>query len=350
MSALPTVTRLLGRALDHKVVVVLAVSALFVVSLMFPLLGTELFPETDAGTFTINFRAPAGTRLELTTALAKEIEAVIRQVIPPRDLDMVLSNIGLAPSISAIYSPNSLRRLRVLWKLNSRMATASRPLSMWNASSGCCPAKFPGADLVCFRQHNRFSAQFRDAGADRRTIQGFQLRTLYDAAFKAQNIINRLPQVSQTFIPQESQYPTLNIDVDRIKAARLGVTQKQVVSSVITALNSNMYIAPSIWIDHENKNDYFLTAQYPRPPAASTSKRCRISRSAATAATQGMRKACCCATSPPWSRRNIRRRPTTIISSEWSTCWCPRAPRTWVERRWRSKTRSRNCISHPGNH
>ena len=74
---------------------------------MYPRLGTELFPETDAGTFTINFRAPAGTRIELTTDMARQIEAIVRKVIPPEDLDMVVSNIGIAPSISAIYSPNA---------------------------------------------------------------------------------------------------------------------------------------------------------------------------------------------------------------------------------------------------
>ncbi len=84
------------------------VTILFFVSLaMYPRLGTELFPETDAGTFTINFRAPAGTRIELTTDMARQIEAIIRKVIPPDDLDMVVSNIGIAPSISAIYSPNA---------------------------------------------------------------------------------------------------------------------------------------------------------------------------------------------------------------------------------------------------
>ena len=100
--------RLLENALNHKAVVVGGVAILFVVSLaMYPRLGTELFPATDAGTFTINFRAPAGTRIELTTDMARQIEAIVRKVIPPSDLDMVVSNIGIAPSISAIYSPNA---------------------------------------------------------------------------------------------------------------------------------------------------------------------------------------------------------------------------------------------------
>ena len=76
---------LLERALDQKFIVMAAVAILFVGSLaMFPLLGTELFPETDAGTFTINFRAPAGTRIELTTDMAREIESIVRKVIPPQ--------------------------------------------------------------------------------------------------------------------------------------------------------------------------------------------------------------------------------------------------------------------------
>src|SRR5208282_4834840 len=93
-------------------------------------------------------------------------------------------------------------------------------------------------------------------------LRGPTFRPLFAAAFEVQRRISAMPEVSQTFIPQESEYPTLNVQVDRIKAARLGLTQKQVISSVITALDSNLYISPSIWIDHKNNDDYFLTAQY----------------------------------------------------------------------------------------
>ncbi len=231
--------------------------------MIYPLLGTELFPETDAGTFTINFRAPAGTRLELTTAMAREIEAVIRRVIPPRDLDMVVSNIGLAPSISAIYSPNSSEDSGFHGgRAQGGTQQADRRLRR-TAQAHPAPRAIPEARAL-FASGSIIDSVLNfgmQAPIDVQ-LRGPKFESLYDAAFEAQRIINRLPEVSQTFIPQESEYPTLNINVDRIKAARLGVTQKQVVSSVITALNSNMYIAPSIWIDHENKNDYFLTAEY----------------------------------------------------------------------------------------
>ena len=71
-----------------------------------------------------------------------------------------------------------------------------------------------------------------------------------------------LPDVADAFIPEESGYPTLDIKVDRTRAGRLGLTQKEVVDNVITALTSNQMIAPSIWIDRKTGNDYFLTAQY----------------------------------------------------------------------------------------
>jgi hydrophobic/amphiphilic exporter-1 (mainly G- bacteria), HAE1 family len=82
-------------------------------------------------------------------------------------------------------------------------------------------------------------------------------------AKELQRRIKHFPEISQSFIAQELNYPTLNIKVDRVRSARLGVAQQEVISNVITALDSNLYLKPSIWIDHANKNDYFLTVQYP---------------------------------------------------------------------------------------
>jgi hydrophobic/amphiphilic exporter-1 (mainly G- bacteria), HAE1 family len=255
--------RMLARALDHKFVVMAFAALLFAVSLaVYPSLGTELFPETDAGTFTINFRASPGTRLELTTALAREIEGVIRRAIPASDLDMVVSNIGLAPSISAIYSPNSSQETGfVQVELKSGH---SRPTSYYVARlKRILPRELPEATTL-FSSGSIIDAVLNFGAQAPIDVQlrGPTFKTLFHTAFDAQRLIDGMPEVSQTFIPQEAEYPTLNIKVDRIKAARLGLTQKQVVSSVITAMNSNLYLSPSIWIDHKNNDDYFLTAQY----------------------------------------------------------------------------------------
>ncbi len=85
----------LARALDHKLLVVGAATALFVVAMLGArLIGTELFPRTDAGQFLINLRSPPGSRIEVTEALTEQVEQVIHDVIPPHDLSMVVSNLG----------------------------------------------------------------------------------------------------------------------------------------------------------------------------------------------------------------------------------------------------------------
>jgi len=255
--------RYLERALNHKFIVIGAVTILFAGSMaLYPLLGTELFPETDAGTFTINFRAPAGTRIELTTQIARKIEGIVRQVIPPSELDTVVSNIGLAPSISAIYSPNSSEDSGFIQiQLNSghrrptkyysrrvmEEMTQQLPEVRTIFSSGSIIDAVLNFGLIA-----PIDVQF--AGRD--------FDSLYRAANQSQELIRGLPGVAQTFVLQEPDYPAFDVKVDRVKAARLGLTQKDVISDVITALNSNLYIAPSIWIDRQNNDDYFLTVQY----------------------------------------------------------------------------------------
>src|ERR1700684_1131521 len=230
---------------------------------MYPRLGTELFPETDAGMFTINFRAPAGTRIELTTEMARQIEAIVRKVIPPDDLDMVVSNIGIAPSISAIYSPNAAQDsgfIQVELKAGPRHPTKYYVSELKHV----LPAQLPDARTL-FSSGSIIDSVLNLGMMAPIDVQfaGNSFSELNRTAKELQEEINCLPQVSQTFIAQESDYPTLNIQVDRVRAARLGVKQQEVIQNVITALDSNLYIKPSIWIDRANKDDYFLTVQYP---------------------------------------------------------------------------------------
>ena len=69
--------------------------------------------------------------------------------------------------------------------------------------------------------------------------------------------------MSEVYIPQDIDYPALRLQVDRVRAGELGLSQKEVVDNVITALTSDQMIAPSYWIDPRTGNDYFLTVQYP---------------------------------------------------------------------------------------
>ncbi len=74
---------------------------------LYPLLGVAYFPRTDPGQFVINLKAPSGTRLELSEQQVQRVEALIRRIVPPNELGMIVSNIGVTPGFSAIYTPNS---------------------------------------------------------------------------------------------------------------------------------------------------------------------------------------------------------------------------------------------------
>ena len=78
----------------------------------------------------------------------------------------------------------------------------------------------------------------------------------------AQDIARKLrlsPTIADVFMPQDLDYPSLRVDIDRLHAAKLGLTEREVLTNVITSLTSNQMIAPSLWIDPRNGNNYFLT-------------------------------------------------------------------------------------------
>jgi multidrug efflux pump subunit AcrB len=84
----------------------------------------------------------------------------------------------------------------------------------------------------------------------------------FDFAQRLAAKISALPGIGQVYIPQDMNYPALRMDVDRVHASELGLSQKQIVDNVITALNSDVMIAPNYWVDRKTGNDYFLTVQY----------------------------------------------------------------------------------------
>ncbi len=256
----------LGRALDHKALIVATVTAIFLASMtLFPRLGTQLFPTTDAGKFTINITTPPGTRIELTTRMARRIGRVVRQVVPPEDLKLVVSNLGLAPSISAIYSTNSGEDTGQIF-VSLKKGHKRSVFYYMDRLAEVLPKKVPQVQSF-FSSGSIIDAvlNFGMPAPIDIQVSGWDFRQLFTFADRIKRRVDQLPEVGHSFIPQIPDYPTLDIVVDRQRAGRLGLTQKDVVTNVITALDNNMMIAPSIWIDRANGNDYFLTAQYREP-------------------------------------------------------------------------------------
>jgi multidrug efflux pump subunit AcrB len=190
------------------------------------------------------------------------MENLVRQVIPHRELSTIVSNIGLAPGFSAIFSSNAASDsgfMMVALKPDHKMST----FNYMRQLKQILPVEMPDVQIF-FTSGSIIDSvlNFGLAAPIDVQVSGQSYAELFPAARRIQAEISRLPQVSNTFIPEESDYPTLNINVDRVKAARLGLDQRSVVTNLITALTSNAMIAPSIWIEPKTGNDYFLAAQY----------------------------------------------------------------------------------------
>jgi HAE1 family hydrophobic/amphiphilic exporter-1 len=252
------------RALVSPRLIVAGITAIFLVSLLiYPLLGVAFFPRTDAGQFVINLKSPTGSRIEMTTADVDRVEQLVRRVVDRDDLELVTANIGVQPGFSSIYTSNAgphTATVQVALKENHRVGSYEYMERTRRAIAQELPqlsAYFQSGGMV-----DAVLNQGLPAPIDVQ-LSGSNIERVYEAASDLAARIRTLPGASDVFIPQDIDYPSLRLDVDRERAAALGLDQREVVSNVITALTSNQMIAPSYWVDPKNGNDYMLTVQYP---------------------------------------------------------------------------------------
>jgi len=226
-------------------------------------LGFAYFPQTDAGQFVITFKAPSGTKLTVTEGEVANLETLVKQIVRPEDLGTIVDNIGVDNGFSAIYTPNAamhtgfiqvglqpehrIGSYEYIRRIKERMAREMPQLTPFFSTGSLVDTVLSmGAPAPI---------DIQVAGAN------------FDADNKiAQDIATKLrlsPTIADVFMPQDLDYPSLRINVDRLHAAKLGLTEREVLTNVITSLNSNQMIAPNLWIDPRNGNNYFLTVQYP---------------------------------------------------------------------------------------
>jgi HAE1 family hydrophobic/amphiphilic exporter-1 len=257
-------SHLVNRALNRPGLVVLSSLAIFGASLLlYPRLGVAFFPRTDAGQFRIDVKAPTGTRLELTAVEVAKIENIIREEVHSDDLNMIVSNIGVTPDFSAIYTTNSAQStgfvqaslkeghrtgsFEYMARVRKRIARELPHLTTYFQSGGLVDA------VLNLGLPAPIDIQ----------VSGSNLQASYDIASQLASQVRTIRGVSDVYIPQDLDSPALRLDIDRTRAVQLGLSQREVVSNVITALVSNQMIAPSYWVDHKSGTDYLLTVQYP---------------------------------------------------------------------------------------
>ena len=254
----------LGRALQRPQLTVAVILGLFLLSLgLYPFIGTAYFPRTDPGQFVINLKAPTGTRIEVTEALVQRVEELVRSEVPASDLELVVANLGITPDFSAIYTSNSGQHsafvqvslkehhqggsYEYMERVRSRLRREIPELSTYLQSGGLVDAVLNlGLPAPVDIQ-----------------VSGSNLEEAHRVATQLAAEIRELPGVADVLIPQDVDAPALRLEVDRERAAGLGLSEKEVLHNVITALTSDGMIAPSFWIDPRTGNDYMLTVQYP---------------------------------------------------------------------------------------
>ena len=250
-------------ALKHPALTLVLLLGIFAASLtIYPLLGRAFFPQTDAGQFTVNVKVPTGTRIEVTNDYVAKLEDLIRHTVAPKDLKMVLSNIGVVNDISSLYTTNAgMYTATIQVALNDGHVGSS--FDYMDRVREEMAAKFP--DVRTFFQSGSMQDAILNQGQPAPIDVQVNTRDLgltYSTAQDLASRIRQLPGVGQIYIPQDMNYPSIRMDIDRVHAGELGLSQKDVVDNVITALNSNIMIAPNYWVDYKTGNDYFLSVQY----------------------------------------------------------------------------------------
>jgi multidrug efflux pump subunit AcrB len=256
--------RAIAVCLERPVLVVCSFAAFVILSFaLFPLLGVAFFPRTDPGQFVVNVKVPPGTRIEVTDEYIAKMEQDIRDVVSPEDMNMVVSNIGITPDLSAIYTSNSgmhtafiqvslkeehkTSSFAYMQRLRERFATDFPEVNTYFQTGGL-------VDSVV--------NQGQPAPLDIR-IGGNDLHQDFAFAQTLATKLKDLNSVSDVLIPQDLNYPGLELDINREHAALLGISPQTAINNVITALTSDSMIAPSFWVDPKTGNNYMLTVQYP---------------------------------------------------------------------------------------
>jgi hydrophobic/amphiphilic exporter-1 (mainly G- bacteria), HAE1 family len=263
--------RMLGRydgwvkkALDRPKEVVCGFVGIFILSFaLYPLVGVSFFPRTDAGQFIINVKAPTGTRLEVTEDYVKKIENIIRQTVRPGDLNSIVSNIGVTPDLSSLSTPNAAMHtafVEVGLKEDHKVGSYVYMDEVRKQVSSQLPelrTYFQSGGLV-----DSVLNQGLPAPIDVQ-VSGNDLQAADRIALELEDQFRRLRGVSDVYVPQDMDYPSLQINVNRDRASELGLSPKEVVDNLITSLTSDAMIAPSYWVDPNSGNNYFVTVQYP---------------------------------------------------------------------------------------
>lgn len=258
-------TNLLEVAMRFRILTLLLAFALFLASLLqIPFIGQEFFPATDAGQLIIYTRCPSGTNIQATEQRIIAFEEFLKANIKKEDLQLVISEIGVDTDLSSAYTANaatwdSTIRIQLTAdrsKTSQDYATSLRKALAADPTFADMRFTFNTGGMI--QSTLNFGAQ---TPIDVR-ITGGTDQEAYDTAKLIRDRLSRIPGTADVAILQRIDAPKKVIEVDRTKAAGVGLTETDVVNQVAAAMNSSQFLKRIIWIERRSGQQYWVAVQY----------------------------------------------------------------------------------------
>jgi multidrug efflux pump subunit AcrB len=260
--------RSLGFVLKHRLATVSIAFGLLAVTLIAfaPILRRDFFPEVDAGAFEIAVRGEPGTRIENTELMIVQVENTIRKLIPKHDLKLVISEIGLTPDWSSAYTPNSGPQDALLKvQLSEHRTKSAQEYVRVLRKAFHDEPKFSDLEFA-FDSGGLVRGALNEGKSTPINIQikGKDQKTLHQIAETIKADVKNIKGIVDARVIQRLDAPELMVEVDRAKAAQLGLTQDEIMKNLIAATNSSItYNKKNFWIDPKSHNQYYVGVQYP---------------------------------------------------------------------------------------
>ena len=257
--------RLLNVLLTYrKTALGIAALAFAVTMFLIPVIGTDFFPTTDSGMMKLHFRAPSGTRLEETEKLVDRAETRIKKIIPANEVETINDMIGLPTSynLAFVQTDNaSGMDAEILISLKEghkpTVGYMKKIRKDLNDNFPGCTVYFQSADIVSQVLNFGLSAPIDIQ------IENKDYYQSYTYARKLRDDIKGIPGIEDVAIKQVLDYPALNVNVDRVRAARLGMTQRDVANNMLITLSSSSTVSPSFFLSPINSVNYAVAVQVP---------------------------------------------------------------------------------------
>ena len=229
-------------------------------------LGRDFFPSVDSGQMRLHVRARAGLRIEETARLVDTVEQEIRREMPKGDITTIVDNIGLPYSgINTSYSNSGTigtSDAEVLVNLAKDHRPTDEYVRMLRKS---LPQQFPGVEF--FFQPADIVSQILNFGLPSPIdvqLTGPNYTQNFAIAQQIANRLRRVPGAVDVHVQQLMNDPTLHMDVDRVRAQQVGLTQRDVAQNLLISLSSSSQTTPTFWLNPQNGVSYALSIMTPQ--------------------------------------------------------------------------------------